>query len=169
MTLRILFWNVKGRDEKASTLALELLPAIVDQFDLDVLTLIEAPNDAEAQLRRLGVPIQPSSRNIDLDNPRRLLTFVLNRDLLLTEHLANRHHRAYELARAGHEPLNLVTVHLRSPNNDKGTRGRALKRAQRCREFVEDFEGFSGHKRTAVYGDFNMDPFFESMVDIDGL
>jgi hypothetical protein len=48
MTLRILVWNVKGTDAKASTAALEHLPPLVRKFKPQVLTLIEAPPSAEA-------------------------------------------------------------------------------------------------------------------------
>lgn len=161
--LRVLFWNVQGRDA-----AFEQIPALVGEFLPNVLTLIEAPEGAEAQLHRLGVAACLASS--ELDNPRRLLTFALDERLHLTQCLSNRHHRAYQAAFDGHEPLNLVAVHLQSPVNDKGdATGRPQKRAEKCREFVEGVEDITGHTRTIVFGDFNMDPFALAMVNIDGL
>jgi hypothetical protein len=58
---------------------------------------------------------------------------------------------------------------LESQLHDKGDPDRARQRAHRCRAFVERVEEDTGHRRTAVYGDFNMNPFHHAMVNFDGL
>jgi hypothetical protein len=170
MNLRILFWNVCGRGRRGGG-ALALVPSLVREFEPSVLTLLEAPGDTEARLRGSGLPMHLANLGIGDDNHRGLLTFGLDERLRLTERVADRHHRAYEVSRAGYEPLNLVAVHLRSPLHDTGdsTRARERRRADRCRAFVENVEDVARHARTIVYGDFNMDPFSGGMVDIDGL
>lgn len=97
VTLRVLFWNVGGREP-----ALSLMPAMVRQF-----------------------------------GPRRLLTFALDESLHLRERAADRHHRAYEVGREGHESLTLVAVHLRSKTYDKGDTHPPRFRTDRCHGFVE--------------------------------
>jgi exonuclease III len=167
MTLRVLFWNVNGRRAAATDSAFALLPALVRAHQPDVLTLIEAPANASDRLRSLELTAE-LVQELE-DNPRRLLTFTLNRGLTIVSRGATRHHRAYEVAVPGRRPLNLVAVHLRSMTNDKGDPDRQRMRAQECRRFVEDIEGDTGHARTVVYGDFNMDPFARATVNIDGL
>lgn len=166
--LRILFWNVRGSKRSACDAALAIVPALVCEFEPDILTLIEAPTDTELRLANTGVRLRPVAHQVD-DNPRGLRTFGLSDRLTLSECGADRHFRAYQVTLRGHQPLTLAAVHLRSPINDKGDPARPRMRAGRCRAFVEDIERDTGHRRTIVYGDFNMDPFSPAMVDINGL
>jgi exonuclease III len=167
--LRILFWNIKGRDPKAAIAALEHLPALIRVFEPQVLTLIEAPDSAGPRLQEAGLPVRSVDREQGDSNPRGLKTFCLTEHLQLRQRGLDRHHRAYEIALPGREPLTLVAVHLASQVNDKGDPDRARQRADRCRDFVETIERDAGHTRTAVYGDFNMNPFAHAMVNFDGL
>jgi endonuclease/exonuclease/phosphatase (EEP) superfamily protein YafD len=168
MNLRVLFWNVRGGSSAADNAAIQLVPAIIEQLNLDIVTLAEAPEDTQQVLRGLGVDARTPSPSLDR-NDRRLVTLVVSSRFDVTTRVYDRHHRAYAVAPAAHEPVTLVTVHLQSPTNDKGTSERARMRANRCYSFVDDVERAAGHKRSIVYGDFNMDPFSTAMVHIEGL
>jgi endonuclease/exonuclease/phosphatase family metal-dependent hydrolase len=163
MTLRVLFWNVEEQVP-----ALSLMPAVVRQFAPHLVTLAEAPSNTEALLRSMNLPVRRPHDEI-VPNPRSLLTFALDETLHLRERAADRHHRAYEVGRDGHESLTLVAVHLRSKTYDKGDTNPPRFRTDQCHGFVEAVERDARHTRTAVYGDFNMDPYSEAMVLIDGL
>jgi endonuclease/exonuclease/phosphatase family metal-dependent hydrolase len=167
--LRILFWNVGGRNRRGANAPLELVPDLVREHEPHVLTLIEAPPEAEARLARSGLSLMPPKHHLRNDNPRRLLTFRLDDRITLTERAGDRYHRAHQVELPGHRSLTVAAVHLRSPNYDKGDPGRPRKRAEQCRAFIEEVERDAQHRRTVVYGDFNMDPFSPAMVDIDGL
>lgn len=168
MTLRVLFWNVKGGASAADNAALALVPALVDAFELDIVTLAEAPDDTQQVLRAMGLATNVPEPDLGT-NERGLVTFVTGERFKVTARRIERHHRAYAAAPNGCDPVSLVAVHLQSPVNDKGDPERARMRAGRCHDFVEDVEQSEGHTRTIVYGDFNMDPFAIPMVHIQGL
>lgn len=114
--------------------------------------------------------LEPATqREIGEYNPRALKTFRLDESLRLRSRGGDLYHKAHEVILPGHEPLSLVTVHLPSQIHDKGDPDRLRRRADQCRNFVERVEGDTGHTRTAVYGDFNMNPFAHAMVNFDGL
>jgi hypothetical protein len=167
--LRVLFWNIKGRDGKTAVAALEHLPALVRRHDPQILTLLEAPISAKDRLRHAGLPVHSADREQGGDSLRDLRTFRVGDQLRLRARGSDRYHRAYEAVLPGFQPLTLVSVHLQSKVNDKGDHDRPRQRADRCRTFVESVEGDVGHRRTAVYGDFNMNPFDHAMVNFDGL
>ncbi|MFO7561508.1 MAG: hypothetical protein R6X02_02595 [Enhygromyxa sp.] len=141
---------------------------MVREFQPHVLTLIEAPASSGARLQNAGLQLESVERT-PTDSDRGLRTFCLSERLQLTQRGVDRYHRAYEAVLPGHQPLTLVTVHLPSALHDKGDPDHARRRADFCRGFVERVEQDVGHTRTAVYGDFNMNPFAHAMVNFDGL
>jgi exonuclease III len=167
--LRVLFWNIKGRDTRTALRALEYVPALVRRFEPHVLTLIESPASAGARLQKAGLRLELVDRRSQTDRDRGLSTFCLDERLRLTQRGDDRYHRAYQAVLPGHQPLTLVAVHLPSALHDKGDHDQARRRADLCRAFVERTERDAGHTRTAVYGDFNMNPFAHAMVNFDGL
>lgn len=159
--MRGIFWNL-GTKGKRETRALELLPGLVSGLQPDLLVLAESPEG--------GARLEGFERADPMPSARGLKTHYRETALSVRALGQGSHYSAYEIAAPRARcSLNLVTVHLQSPLHDRGEQARARKRAQRCREFIEDLEHAAGNTRTIILGDFNMDPFAAAMLDIDGL
>jgi endonuclease/exonuclease/phosphatase family metal-dependent hydrolase len=156
--LRLLFWNMR-RQPEAVPCAIELCA----EHRPHLLITAEAPAAFLATLRRHHVHARSPS------TVERVVTINLApTELRMRAVRASVDAEAFELRIGDDLPHLLVAVHLESGLWQRSENDRGLV-AERARRFIESAELDVGHDQTIVIGDFNMDPFSPSMVDVRGL
>lgn len=156
ITIRILFWNIKKNESTYS-----LIGQAVDEYDVDVCVLAEAPINADFLLvDRLpqGYKFMPPG-----SDKLKVRYFYGPRVLMGTtgEHISKRG-SMMKLTVDGKIDLNLVGCHLLDPlsyNEDD-----RIELAISFSQFIKGLEDELHNYKTVVVGDFNMNPFERGMV-----
>ena len=158
--LSFLFWNVHRKP------LTEFVGELVRRHSVDVLLLVEYPDSNESLLMSLQLfgdfsPIETPGqlRCFTILDP---LCFVPQRPPVVDERSAY-----WAVSPPGLPSFNLGIVHgqgIRYRSQDYRTRSLGL--VAKNVEFVEMLEG---HQRSALFGDFNANPFDKAMTTFDGL
>lgn len=160
LSVKILFWNVGGRD------CTSVLRTLVAAHSPDVIVLAES-SESEPQLVTTINGTGPSVYRLTINQSERLEFFVsfppaLFRPLHDGPGIAVR-----SIESPLENPLLLVALHLPSKLHLDEAEQALL--ATRIGALIRTLEERVGHKRTVVIGDLNMNPFEHGIVGSEGL
>jgi exonuclease III len=158
--VRILFWNVGGRDRS------DLIATIARERNVDILVLAETPDPTNVLVtalarRNAGTYAEPPGVYGRVKMVARMAADavepILDTGTLMARHISPPLGASFLLIGAH------LQSRLRQDTQDQ------LVAGPRLRDFVERAEEQVGHRRTILIGDLNMNPFDGAVVAADGL
>ena len=157
--VKILFWNVNKKDLR------DYVVEAAKSVSCDVVILIELAGDSTQVLRALQSDVSPSFYQ-PICTPSRFYLFCRDDGLNLSEIYGSNRVSLRRLSYAGTELiLGLVHVVDRWTWDQMNQSGQVTLLAAEIR----DKEAQEGHNRTILVGDFNMNPFEQSMTMATGM
>jgi len=163
-SVRTLFWNLN------SNVASQVVASAARSMDIDLLVLAENANS----LADLAIALNDGQDRLFLTSTkglpalRRSLTVFFRYSVDSVRPVTDGPGVAiFELSPPSSLSINVVAVHLRSKLHSDGDN--QLLAAVEVRELIEDAEELTGHRRTVVVGDLNMDPFEPGVVAANAL
>lgn len=154
----VLLWNVHGG------VAIDRLSALVGEHIVDVIVLLELKGDPRFLATHLPAGNRGPFRVVDPPEgiePRSTVLTRFRTRLLSRAHDDDRL-SIFRLALPLLEEITLAVVHLRSKMHQ--TDNDLAAHASRCAREIQAYEDRSGHRRTVVLGDFNMNPYEPGLV-----
>ncbi|QQS37334.1 MAG: endonuclease/exonuclease/phosphatase family protein [Ignavibacteriales bacterium] len=158
--MNFLYWNIQNKDLS------NLIAELVLQFDIDIIILSEVKNISKIKLLK--------TINADLELKFTFQNSPVNDPIILTRYKSDFEWIYDDLGiccRKFNHPLgldfNLIVLHLGSKlYQDKDDQ---VLNSTRVREVIDVVEKKSGHNRTILVGDLNMNPYESGLVGADGI
>lgn len=155
--LTCLFWNFNcNHNDKEA-----LIARLVNHHKVDLLVLAESSVRPEFLLEHLKKTDSVFDRPDDLH--KRFQVFTRFPGSCLTSFGTSNRVSARKLHLPGFQEIIVGLIHfLDRRNHDRATQ---LSRVRNEYQVILDAEKLAGHTRTIVFGDFNMNPFDDGMID----
>ncbi len=168
---RFLFWNLYGQQRRNAARRAEFLCRalrnLVTSQEIDVLLFAECKIPPEQLGRALNGTGPETYHRLDTRS-RRIESWTRLPQKFFHERLNESRLSISELTIPGNLPVLFVAAHLKDPSRltkeaDRGSEATAVANS------IRKQESLSGHNRTFVIGDLNMNPFETGMLDFRGL
>ncbi|KAA6344569.1 hypothetical protein EZS27_007803 [termite gut metagenome] len=159
--MKFLFWNINKNNNIYDKIA-----CLAVSEEIDVLMLAEFNGDPDELLLELN---EDNTRYAYLPNGLydKIHVFVTSPKLISTIYDAPRYTVKSIISPIIGDSINLVILHYQSKRNwSKDDQSAHI--SEDIKPAIKEIEDTQGHKRTIVCGDFNMNPFEDSLVQHSG-
>lgn len=161
MAIKVLFWNINRQDNIFITTINDVINKI---GNVDILLLAEANNISDTEIKnQLNLErIRPAFPDIDEND----LTPRLYSNLPNIQHYSTATSKRlcyFTLQTQEYGEIILAGLHFPSKASYNGLTQTSL--AITYARWIKETEDIRGHKRTIVFGDFNMNPFEAGMIE----
>ena len=157
--LKVILWNTNRAPAAA------LCAGIADEVDANVLVVLDAGESKATYLDALNSDGAGHWHLSDGNCPRVLILTRFPSNFSVVER-ESQYYSARSIKLPGLPSITMIALHLRSKlhQSDKSQQYEAAT----LMSTIRDLELQLGHKRTVVFGDFNMDPFEPGMIGTHG-